>query len=553
MKVIIVGGVAGGATTAARLRRMDEDAEIIMFEKGDYISYANCGLPYYIGGTIAERSELILQTPTTFGNRYDVDVRVKTEVIAIDRANKKVTCRTQNGKEYSESYDKLVLSPGSVAVKPPIKGIDAPNIFTLRDVPDTDAIKGFLMKMPALKQGAKAVVMGAGFIGLEMAENLQKIGCEVTVVEKAAHVMPNLDWDIAAFVQKHLIAQGVKVFVNDGVTEFVPQGEQTEVVLESGEKLTADFVLVSVGVKPLSQLAKDAGLKIGDLGGISVNEFMQTSDENIYAVGDAVETVSPLTGQPRLCFLAGPTNKQARTCANNLAFGNKEKYVGAIGTAIAKVFDLTVGSTGLSEKQCKQMDIPYLTSITHTASHTAYYPGNEPVTIKIQFAPTSGRLLGAEVVGKVGVDKRVDLLAMTIGHNGTVYDLTDFDHAYAPPFSAPKDPFTVAGFVAENILTGKFQTIQCDELRKMLADKEDFLLIDVRSVIENRGGTIEGSVNYPVDELREYVDDIPTDKPIVVFCAIGLRGYVAARILLQNGFTNVRDLAGGYKSFMATK
>lgn len=549
MNYLIIGGVAGGATVAARLRRLDENANIIIFEKGGHISYANCGLPYYIGGTIPERTSLFLQTPTSFGNRFDADVRVKTEVVAIDRENKKVTCRNlANGKEYTEKYDKLVLSPGTFAVRPPIPGIDAPNIFVLRDIPDTDAIKSYTDQ---LGENKRAVVVGAGFIGLEMTENLHRCGCQVTLVEKAPQILPPVDWEIAAPVQKHLCDKGVQPFVNDGVTKFVHHDGTTTVKLQSGTQVEADLVLVSIGVKPLVTLAQNAGLAIGSLGGIDVNEYMQTSDPDIYAVGDAVETVNPLTGQKQLCFLAGPTNKQARICANNIAMGNQQKYQGAIGTAIAKVFDMTVGRTGLSEAQLQKLGIPYRVSITHTASHATYYPGSTPVSIKLQFSPTDGMLLGAEVCGNDGVDKRLDILADTIAHRGTIYDLTEFDHAYAPPFSAPKDPVTMAGFAAENILTGKVNVLQWHDLKQMMDNEDDFLLVDVRSLLENRAGTIEGAENYPLDELREYAEDMDPEQKVVIFCAIGLRGYIACRILMQMGFENVYNLAGGITTWNA--
>ncbi len=549
MKYLIVGGVAGGATTAARLRRMDEDAQIIIFEKGPYISYANCGLPYYIGGVIPERNSLFLQTPTSFGNRFDADVRVNTEVTSIDRKAKKVTCmNVSTGKTYEESYDKLVLAPGTMAVRPSIPGIDGPNIFTLRDVKDTDAIRTCL---DGLSKPARVVVVGAGFIGLEMAENFRHAGCEVTIVEMASQILPPVDWEIAAEVQAEVRRNGVQLMLNDSVTAFRHDDECTHVQLCGGGELEADMVLVSVGVRPNVSLAKEAGLEIGALGGITVNEYMQTSDPDIYAVGDAVETVSPLTGRRQLCFLAGPANKQARTCANNIVTGNTQSYCGAVGTAIAKVFDLSVGRTGLSEKQLKELGMPYRVSVTHTGDHAGYYPGSRPVSIKLMFAPYTGQLLGAAVCGASGVDKRLDVLAATIAHGGTAYDLTDFDHAYAPPFSTPKDPVTVAGLVAENILTEKVQMLQWHELKEMLAHRQpdDFLLVDVRSLLENRAGTIEGAENYPLDELREYAEDMDPEQPVVIFCAIGLRGYIACRILMQMGFQKVYNLAGGYKTW----
>ena len=551
MKCLIIGGVAGGATTAARLRRMDEDAQIVIFERGPYISYANCGLPYYIGGVISERNALFLQTPTSFGNRFDADVRVSTEVTSIDKVQKKVTCvNLKTGKTYEESYDKLVLAPGTTAVKPPIPGIDAANIFTLRDVNDTDAIRTYLDSLP---KPARVVVVGAGFIGMEMAENLVHSGCQVTLVEKASQILPPVDWEVAAEVQQEVTRNGVRLIVNDSVSAFVQNGNATQVQLLSGEVLEADMVLVSVGVKPLTTLAVNAGLEIGELGGIKVNEFMQTSDPDIYAVGDAVETVNPLTGQPQLCFLAGPANKQARICANNMVEGNIHRYSGSIGTGIAKVFGMTVGRTGLSERQLQMLNLPYKVSVTHTGDHATYYPGSHPVTIKLLFAPYTGQLLGASVCGAAGVDKRLDVLASTIAHCGTVYDLTDFDHAYAPPFSSPKDPVIVAGYVAENILAEKVKMIQWHELKEKLAHRQpdDFVLLDVRSLLENRAGTIEGAENYPLDELREYAEDMDPEQPVVVFCAIGLRGYIACRILMQMGFTNVVNLACGYKTWKA--
>lgn len=552
MRYLIIGGVAGGATVAARLRRMDEDAEIIIFEKGKHISYANCGLPYYVGGTIPERNDLFLQTPTTFGNRFDADVRVNTEVTAINRDKKSVACRNLgNGKEYEERYDKLVLAPGSVAIKPSIPGIDAPNIFTLKDIPDTDALVDFLTKARASNENPRAVIVGAGFIGIETAENLRKIGCKVTVIEKAPHVMPSLDIEIAAQVQQHLEENGIDVRTRNGVTQFERTGTRTSLSLENGEKIEADFVLVSIGVRPLTALAQQAGLQIGITGGIVVNEFMQTSDPDIYAVGDAVQTIHPLSKMPQLSFLAGPTNKQARLCANNIVEGNIHAYQGSINTAIAKVFDLSVGSTGLSEKKLNELGWPFLTTITHTASHATYYPGSETITVKLNFSPDDGRLFGAAVIGKDGVDKRLDILAYTVAQNGTVYDLAQFDHAYAPPFSAPKDPVTVAGLVAENMISRKLDFIRWNELQDMLAQGKDdeFLLIDVRSFLEHRAGNIKGDENYPLEELREFLDDIPTETPIILYCEIGLRGYIASRILTQNGFENVRNLAGGYKTY----
>lgn len=552
MEYVIIGGVAGGATVAARLRRMDEEATITLIEKGVHISYANCGLPYYIGDTISDRNALFLQTPTTFGNRFNVDVRVQTEVTAIDRDHKCITCHNlRTGKESTLKYDKLVLSPGSMAVIPNIAGVTLPNIFTLKDVADTDAIKQHIVTMGDSAEKT-AVVLGGGFIGLEMVENLSKVGMKVILIEQGEHIMPSLDKEIALELQHHLRDCGVQVLTQHTVVAFeATEAAQTVVVCQEGEKITADFVLLSVGVKPQTALAEGAGLTIGATGGIAVNDYMQTTDPDIYAVGDAVETINPLTQDRQCCFLAGPTNKQARIAADNIALGNHRTYKGSINTAIAKVFDYVIGRTGLSEAEVKRRNLPYQTSITHTASNATYYPGSFPVSIKIQFDPMSGKLWGATLCGTVGVDKRLDLLAHTIADGGTIYQLTEFDHAYAPPFSSAKDAVIVAGYVAENIIKQRVHPIQWHELQRMLKQRgsEDFLLIDVRSVMENRAGTIEGAVNYPLEELREYIEDLPTDKTIVLFCAIGLRGYIASRMLLQSGFERVYNLSGGFKTY----
>lgn len=552
MKYVIVGGVAGGATTAARLRRMDEEAEIVLFEKGAHISYANCGLPYYIGDTIKERKSLFLQTPTSFGARFDVDVRVNSEVTAIDKTHRTVHVHNSNTqKDYNEPYDKLVLAPGALPVRPKIKGIDLPNVYTLRNVSDTDHIKEMVTTLAATVATSKpsAVVVGAGFVGLEMVENLCQVGFDVALVEKADYVMPMADFSIAAVVQKHLREKGVRLYLANGVDSMSAKGEQTIVHLQKGEALTADLVLLSVGVKPNIALAQQSGLKIGDAGGIKVNAYMQTSDANIYAVGDAIEFPHPLTGKSALCYLAGPANKQARICADNLVFGNIKQYQGSIGTAIAKVFDLTIGVTGLSEQMLIQNKIPYQTSIIHAASHASYYPGGQQMAIKINFDPETGKLYGGQAVGIDNVDKRIDLIASVISSQGTVFDLIDIEHAYAPPYSSPKDPITVTGYVAENIITHKVVPMQWDELKRRLDQSEDLCLIDVRSALECKQGMIESAINYPLDELREFIDDLPTDKPIVIYCAIGLRGYLAARILMQNGFSHVYSLMGGYKTY----
>lgn len=551
MKYVIVGGVAGGATTAARLRRLDEQCEIVVFEKGDYISYANCGLPYYIGGTIAEKNSLLLQTPVSFGNRYDVDVRVKSEVIAIDSTNKTIKVRNKfNGKEYSENYDKLVLSPGAVPIVPNLPGIQSDRIFTIRNVADTENVKQrAVLSFSKLKE---VVVVGAGFIGLEMVENLHQLGYHITIVEKAPQVMTTVDAPIAAVIQHQLKEKNIKLMLNTEVQSFEESDDAVCVNLSNGEQLKADFAILSIGVKPNTELAQAAGLKIGPAGGIWVNEFLQTSNPDIYAVGDAIEFANPISGIPYCCYLAGPANRQARICADNLVLGNKTAYKGSVATAVAKVFSWTVGSTGLSENYLRKHNIPFLTSVTHPFSHATYYPDSKQMTLKINFSPLNGRLLGAQVVGEEGVDKRLDLMASVVSNGGTVFDLTDIEHAYAPPFSSAKDPVAYAGYVAENILAHRFFPMQWHELQAILATpnwQNEYFLLDVRSAMEVKNGAIEGAVNYPVDELREMLDEIPSDKTIIIYCAVGLRGYIASRILLQSGFEKVYNLSGGYKTY----
>jgi len=544
MKYLIIGGVAGGATTAARLRRLDEHCQIVMFERGSHISYANCGLPYYIGGAIAEREKLFLQTPQSFGARFNVDVRVNSEVVSIDRASKTVAVSNlKSGEVYHESYDKLILSPGAEPVRPPLEGIDSEGIFTLRNVTDTDKIKQYVTRNSV----KRAVVVGAGFIGLEMAENLHQLGILVSIVEMSEQVMTPLDYSMASIVHQHLKTKNVEFFLKEAVSGFRRKNGQLLVALKSGRELVADVVILSIGVRPENKLAKESGLEIGVTGGIKVNEYLQTSDSDIYAVGDAIEYANPITGKPTITYLAGPANRQGRVCADNLVLGNRIRYKGAIATAIAKVFDITVGSTGVAGKTLKKEGIPYLESTTHSASHAGYYPGAIPLSIKIMFAPESGKLYGAQVVGYDGTDKRLDMLATVIKNNGTIYDLIDIEHAYAPPYSSAKDPVNIAGYVAENILTGRMRPIYWRQI--VASDRSDFFLIDVRTKDENALGTIHGAVNIPVDELRAHIDELPRDKKLVVFCAVGLRGHVASRILMQHGFSEVYNLSGGYKTY----
>ena len=544
MNYLIIGGVAGGATVAARLRRMDEKANIILFERGKYVSYANCGLPYYIGDTINNREKLFVQTAKGFTDRFRIDIRTEQEVTAIRPDKKEVEIKNlSTGETYTETYDKLVLSPGAEPLRPSIEGIGSKKIFTLRNVPDTDTIKNYVNT----ENPKRAIVVGGGFIGLEMAENLHDLGIQVDVVEMANQVMAPLDFSMAAIVHRQLTDKGVGLHLEDGVSRFEEKDGGVTVHLRSGKQIATDMVLLSIGVRPETKLAKDAGLAIGERGGITVNDYMQTSDANIYALGDAVEVRHLVTGQPALIPLAGPANKQGRIVADNIVFGNKEKYPGSIGTSIAKVFDLmTVAAAGANAKLLQRNNIPYISSYTHGASHAGYYPGAVPLSIKILFAPENGKLLGAQIVGFNGVDKRIEMLAQVIQRGGTVHDLAELEHAYAPPYSSAKDPVNMAGFVAENILNKKSRIIQWRELAELPADT---IRIDVRTHDEYKLGTIPGFINIPVDELREHLDELPKEKPIVVTCAVGLRGYLAYRILVQNGFKYVRNLSGGYKTW----
>ena len=544
MKYLIVGGVAGGATTAARLRRLDEKSEIIMFERGKYISYANCGLPYYIGGTISERDNLFVQTPESFGKRFNLEVRNLSEVTEIDRDAKTVKVHNLSTDEfYTESYDKLVLSPGAEPVKPPLPGINQEGIFTMRNVPDTDKIKKYIEE----KKPRHAVVVGAGFIGLEMAENLHDLGINVTIVEMAEQVMTPLDYSMAALVHQHLKTKNVEFYLNTAVSSFSQSNGRLEVKLSSTRTFETDMVVLSIGVRPDSSLAKNAGLEIGKTNGIVVNEYLQTSDENIYALGDAIEFTNPVTKTRMITYLAGPANKQGRILANNLVKGNKHQYKGAVNTAIAKVFDLTVASTGVSGKLLGKLNIPHIDSITHASSHAGYYPGALPMSLKISFDPNDGRLLGAQIVGYDGVDKRIDLFSSAIQKGATVYDLMEIEHAYAPPFASAKDPVNIAGMVAENILEGVSKTISWREINESQAS--DLFLLDIRTADEAQLGTIDGAVNIPLDDLREHLSEIPKNKKIIVFCGVGLRGHVACRILMQNGFDEVYNLSGGLKTY----
>lgn len=544
MKIIIIGGVAGGATTAARIRRADESAEIILFEKGKYISYANCGLPYYIGGVIQEREKLFVQTPEAFSNRFHIDVRTESEVIAINREKKSVTVRAINGSTYEESYDKLLLSTGASPVRPPLRGIDLNGIFTLRNVADTDKIKSYIQT----HNPQKAVVVGAGFIGLEMAENLHAQGAEVSIVEMGNQVMAPIDFSMAALVHQHLMDKGVNLYLEQAVDSFEQEGKRLKVKFKNGHSILADIVILSIGVRPETSLAKAAQLTIGPAGGIAVNDYLQTSDSSIYAIGDAIEYRHPITGKPWLNYLAGPANRQGRIVADNI-LGSQIPYEGAIGTSIAKVFDMTVASTGLPAKRLRLEKIDYVSSTIHPSSHAGYYPNALPMSIKITFDKQTGRLYGAQIVGYDGIDKRIDEFALVIKHNGTIYDLLSIEQAYAPPFSSAKDPVALAGYVAENILSGKVSLCYWRDLKD--SKPESTILLDIRTQDEYALGSLPGAINIPLDELRERMNELPKDKAIITFCAVGLRGYLAYRILVQHGFTNVKNLSGGLKTYKA--
>ncbi len=544
MKVVIIGGVAGGATAAARMRRESEDAQIVLFERGEYVSYANCGLPYYIGGTISERDRLFVQTVGGFVNRFNIDIRIKSEVTAIDLKSKTVTVLNRlTNESYTESYDKLIVSTGAEPIKPPMPGIDNPKIFSLRNVPDMDHIKSYIDQ----HNPKRAVVIGGGFIGLEMVENLQDAGLEVCVIERSNQVMTPIDFSMASLVHQHLKSKKVGLLLEEVVEGFESNGSEIKVLLASQKDISADMVILSIGVRPEVHLAKEAGLELGSLGGIKIDDYMQTSDPDVYALGDAVEVFNPVIGKHSLIPLAGPANKQARIVADNILEGNIYKYTGTIGTSIAKVFDITVAATGASSKLLDRENIAHLSSFTHGNSHAGYYPNALPLSIKINFSPVDGKLLGAQIVGFDGVDKRIDLFAQIIKKGGTIYDLMEIEHAYAPPYSSAKDPVNMAGFVAENILKNKVKVIQWRELDKL--SKDEIFLIDVRTSGEFEFAHIEGAINIPVDDLRSRLSEIPKNKKVVLYCAVGLRGYLASRILHQHGYTDVYNLSGGYKTY----
>jgi NADPH-dependent 2,4-dienoyl-CoA reductase/sulfur reductase-like enzyme/peroxiredoxin family protein/TusA-related sulfurtransferase/rhodanese-related sulfurtransferase len=538
-KVLIIGGVAGGASAAARLRRLDETAEIIMFERDEYISFANCGLPYYIGESIKERSKLLVQTPEAMKARFNIDVRNNSEVTKVDPKNKTVTVNSKNKGAYEESYDYLILSPGAKALRPNIPGINSEKIFTLRNIPDTDKVKAYVDK----KGVDNAIVIGGGFVGVEMAENLRERGLNVTLVEAAPHILAPFDSDMVVVPEKELVENGVRLILGDGVKMFQEIGSQVEVTLTSDTKLSADLVLLAIGVAPDTAFLKESGIEFGPRGHIIVNEKMETNQEGIYAVGDAVEVVDYITKLKTAIPLAGPANKQGRIAADNVA-GINTSFRGSQGTSIIKIFGLTAASTGANERTLQRANLSYKTIYVHPVSHASYYPGAVPMSLKLIFNE-EGKILGAQGVGFDGVDKRIDVIATVIRLNGTVEDLTELELSYAPPFSSAKDPVNMAGFVAQNVLEGRTHVTTWNEVEGM--NKEDYTLVDVRSRDEYDNGHIEGAINIPVDSLRERLSELDPNKTVVEYCQVGLRGYVADRILSQHGY-KVLNVTGGYKT-----
>ena len=545
MKVVIIGGVAGGASAAARLRRLDERAEIIVFERSGFVSYANCGLPYYIGGTIAEKRELTLQTPESFWNRFRIRVKTKHEVLAIDPAAKTVTVKDlSTGKTFTESYDKLVLSPGAMPTRPPLPGIDSEKTFSLRTVEDTLRIHDYVRR----EKPQSAVLVGGGYIGIEVAENLRELGLDVTIVQRPKQLMNTLDYDMATFVHTKLREKGIRLELGRSVSGFEERDGQILTLIDGQDPLPADLVLLAIGVTPDSGLARQAGLALGIKGSIVVNDRMETSAPDIYAVGDAVQVKHAVTGQDALIALAGPANKQGRIAADNIC-GLDSRYRGSQGSSIIKVFDLTVASTGLTEKAAASAGIDADCVVLSPGSHASYYPGARPMTMKVVFEKQTFRLLGAQIAGGEGVDKRIDVLAVALHAGMRADELKDLDLAYAPPYSSAKDPVNMAGFMVENLKRGLVKQWHWDE-EPSLARDGSITLLDVRTAAEYERGHIDGFRNIPVDELRERLGELDRDKPLYVICQSGLRSYIACRILAQEDF-DCRNFSGGYRFYAA--
>lgn len=547
-KIVIVGGVAGGASAAARARRLDESAEIVVFEKDSFISFANCGLPYHIGGDIQSRSALLVQTPESMKARFNLDIRIQCEVLSIQASEKTVKVRELvSGKEYLETYDELILSPGAVPIVPPIKSLDVvkESVFTLRNIPDMDKI----IRKINIDAPRSAVVVGGGYIGIEMAEAFIHRGIETTLVEKSNQVMPPFDPEMAVPLHQEMRRKGVRLILNDAIDAFEQEEDSMALLMASGKSLQADIVILAIGVRPANSLAHQAGLKLGERGGICVDKHMRTSEKNIWAVGDAVEVEDFVTGTKAQIPLAGPANRQGRIVADNI-FGRPSEYKNTQGTGICKVFDLSAASTGASEKLLRQQSLPYEKIFVHGADHAGYYPGATKVHLKLLFNPESGLILGAQAVGEKGVDKRIDVLATAIRAGMTVYDLEELELSYAPPFGSAKDVINQAGFVASNVCRKDLEICQATNVPDCT---DDAVLIDVREASEiGVLGTIEDAINLPVNQIREKLDLLPKDKTLVVFCAVGLRGYVAYRLLKNLGY-KVRNLTGGYTSYQMVK
>jgi NADPH-dependent 2,4-dienoyl-CoA reductase/sulfur reductase-like enzyme/rhodanese-related sulfurtransferase len=538
MKILIVGGVAGGATAATRLRRLSEENEVIIFEKGQYVSFANCGLPYHISGTIDKRDALLLQTPESLKERYNLDVRVFSEVLSVDVANKNLSVKNLQTEEiYTESFDKLLLSPGAEPIRPPFEGIDSDKIYTLRNIPDMDKI------IKKTKDAERFVVVGGGFIGLEVAENLIEAGKKVKLIELGNQVMAPVDFDIASFVHEKASQKGLELLLNVGVQKFKDTKNNIEVFLNNGTSIETDAVILAIGVKPETKLAKEAGLTIGETGGILVNEYLQTSHPDIYAVGDAIEVEHFIHHKKVLIPLAWPANRQGRLVADNIVLGNKYQYSGSLGSSILKFFELSVASTGLNEKFLKRNNIPYKTAIVTRGHHAGYYPGAKNMVLKLIF-DEEGKIFGAQAVGEQGVDKRIDVIATAIKGNLTVFDLPEIEITYAPPFNSAKDPVNIAGYTAENILNGNLEMVNYDDFWTFVKEN-NAVILDVRTSKEFEGGHIEGAVNINVDDLRDNLHNIDKDKVYAIYCQVGLRGYLANRIMRNNGFKAV-NLNGGY-------
>jgi len=544
-KIVIVGGVAGGASTAARLRRLDENAEIIMFEKGEYISFANCGLPYYIGETIDERGKLIVQTVEEMSEKFNLDIRNLNEVLSIDKENKKVKIKNhKTEEEYEENYDVLVLSPGAAPLKPAINGIgECENLFTLRNIPDTDKIKYYVDNV----KPKHATVIGGGFIGLEMAENLHSRGIEITLVEAGEQVMAPLDIEMASIIHEHLIDKNVELILKDGVAKFENKGKK--VVLSSGKEIETDMIILSIGVKPETTIAREAGLTLNERGAIVVDKFMKTSDPNIFALGDAVEIMDFVNKKPTMIPLAWPANRQGRIVADNIC-GKNTEYKGTLGSSVAKVFDYTVAATGNNEKTLNRLGLKYEAIHIHPGSHAGYYPGSFPIAFKMLFDPETGKIYGAQGVGLDGVEKRIDVLATAIKGNLTVFDLQDVEPCYAPPYNSAKDPVNMLGYYGSNIIEGFTKTIQWYEIDKL--NKDNSIIIDVREEFELVTGGFDNSIHIPLGQLRNRIDQIPKDKDIYVTCQVGQRGYVACRILEQKGI-KCTNIDGGVKTYLNVK